>query len=490
MYEVVDGNGHLSAAQLALRLGEWRGADTASGYSALADRIRLLVLDGRLPQGLRLPAERELAATLLVSRGTVAAAYQRLRDGGFLHSRRGSGHWTALPEGTAAATARPFAPLGTEDMIDLAHAAPSAPTDAVHAAARRAVEVLPVHLAGHGYDLFGLPALREAVAARFCARGLPTTADQVMITSGAQHAFMLALRTLTGPGDRVVVEHPTYPNALEAIGRGAARPVPAPLSDEGWDLDMIASTMREANPALAYLVPDFQNPTGHQMTAEQRRAVVELARRTGTPLVVDETVAELALDGSPPPPLGAFAVPANDTGVITLGSVSKTIWGGLRIGWLRAPRPLLRRIAAIRASVDLGPPVLDQLVAADLLTRVEDLLPPHLARLRESRDHLAHILSGELPAWRFRVPTGGLSLWVGLGAPASNALTDAAAARGLRLAAGPRFGTGGAFESFLRVPFAHPPAVLDDAVHRLRDAWVSLRHAVPAAERATTPAVV
>ena len=192
--------------------------------AALADRVRLLVLDGRLPLQMRVPAERELAAALDVSRTTVAAAYEVLREAGILHSRRGAGSWTQLPPGIAASgVSSPFSPHGDRTLYDLAHASLAAPATELRAAAALAVEDLDAHLSGHGYDLLGLPALRAAIARRFTARGLPTTADQVLVTAGGQAAIALVLAALTTPGDRVLVEHPTYPNALDAVRARGAR---------------------------------------------------------------------------------------------------------------------------------------------------------------------------------------------------------------------------------------------------------------------------
>src|SRR3954451_14403805 len=219
------GDRGLSGPHLARLLGAWRSA--RPGYVALAAAIRLLVLDGRLPLGTRLPGERDLAAALGVSRTTAAAAYAALRDEGFLTSRRGAGSWTSLPADRRAAPAASEAPPES-DVIDLSAAATAAPEGALHRALAAATAELPRHLPGSGYDAVGLPALRAAIAERLSARGAPTTRDQVLVTAGAQHAFALLLRVLAGPGDRVLVDHPTYPNALDAVraAGGRARALP------------------------------------------------------------------------------------------------------------------------------------------------------------------------------------------------------------------------------------------------------------------------
>ena len=241
----------------------------------------------------------------------------------------------------------------------------------------------------------------------------------------------------------------------------------------GWDVEAIAAALRAATPAVGYLVPDHQNPTGAVMDAETRAAVVAAAARHGVPLVVDDCLREMWIDAPGPPPLGAWST-GGATPVITTGSLSKTVWGGLRIGWLRAPRTLLQRVAAVRASDDISTPVLEQLVAVGLLEKLDDLVADGRRVLAHRRDHLRAALARAVPEWRAPKPSGGFSLWVDLGAPRSSALVDAASRHGVLLAAGPRFATGGAFEQYLRLPYTLSTDALDDAVARLARAWESL----------------
>lgn len=468
----------LAARGLARLLGAWRPSDGRGLADALTDRIRLLVLDGRLPLHTRVPAERELAAALGVSRTTVASSYEALRGAGTLHSRRGAGSWIQLPATAASASGAPLSPHDDPYVHDLAHASPPAPLDAVRAATAAAAQDLIAHLGGHGYDLLGLPALRAAVADRFTARGLPTTADQVLVTSGAQNAIVLLLQTLAGPGDRVIVEHPCYPHALDAVRARGAQPVPVPLAPgpDGTgrlDLGLLAASFRDAAPRLALLVPDFHNPTGALLDPPGRTRLVELARLTGTTLIVDETLAELSLDAPPPPPVAAHGG-ADSPLVVTIGSASKVFWGGLRIGWIRTSAPLVRRLAAARAAHDLGGPVLEQLVTVRLLADIEALTAARRAELTTARDHLHGRLLESFPTWRPSRPTGGLSLWVELGAPVSSRLTVAARRHGVLLAAGPRFGLDGAFERYLRVPYTLRRDRMDETLRRLGAAWGEL----------------
>ena len=475
----------IGARSLARLLGEWRPPGGRGLAEALADRVRLLVLDGRLPVQTRMPAERELATAVGVSRTTVAACYDALRGVGVLNSRRGAGSWTQLDPRTPAA-GLPFSPAGDSTLFDLAYAALSAPTAAVRAATVAAASDLDGLLGGHGYDLPGLPALRAAIAARYTARGLPTSPDQVLVTGGGQHAIALALQVLAGPGDRVLVEHPTYPNALDAVRTRGALLVPVPMlpgphRTGTWDLELLTASVRDAAPRLAYLIPDFQNPTGGLLDPDGREQLVDLARRTGTQLIVDETLVELDLEEPAPPPVAAFGA-ADSPLLVTIGSASKVFWGGLRVGWIRTAAPLVRRLAAARAAVDLGGPALEQLVVTRLLADIDALVATRRVEVTAARDHLLGRLADAFPDWRPSRPGGGLSLWIDLGAPVSSRLTVAARRHDVLLAAGPRFGLDGAFERCLRLPYALRRDRADAALERMATAWAGLDNVPVTAE--------
>lgn len=467
---------YVNGAHLARILGDWMtSAGNGPAYARLGAAIRLLILDGRLPLSVRLPGERELANTLGISRTTVTAAYDALRGSGYAASRQGSGTWTTLPEtrtlddnGTPWA---PFAPDGM-DLINLTHASPEAPAQALRESYESAMQQLPRYLPGPGYYLRGLAELRAAIAERFTTRGLATTSDQILVTAGAQHAFSLALALLTSPGDRVLVEHPTYPNTVDGAQRASTRVVPVALTMDGWDLDAFAAALHQTSPRLAFLMPDFHNPTGLLASDDERAALAERLSKTRTLTVIDETMAELSLDdASLPAPFASYA-PADL--VLTVGSISKSIWGGLRVGWIRAEPEIIQRLAAVRATDDLASSVLEQLAVTQLLDRMDDVLDVRRAELRTRRDALVAALAEQLPGWRIRVPTGGLVLWCDLGAPVSSTLTAVAEHHGLHLAAGPRFGIDGAFERWLRLPYTLPANVLADAADRLVAAFRSV----------------
>ncbi|MFF3562713.1 PLP-dependent aminotransferase family protein [Streptomyces sp. NPDC002574] len=450
-------------------------------YRGLADGIRVLVLEGRVPVAARLPAERELALALAVSRTTVAAAYEALRAEGFARSRRGAGTWTAVPEGHALPTRglEPLPPDAAGTVIDLGCAALPAPEPWLSRAVGGALADLPSYTATHGDFPAGLPVLREAIAERYTARGIPTLPEQIMVTTGAMGAIAAAVRRLVAPGERVAVEAPSYANVLELLRESGSRLVPVALRDglAGWDLDHWKRVLRDAAPRMAYVMPDFHNPTGTLVPDDQRRALVEAARAAGTVLIADETMAELTLDagaGPPPRPMAAF-----DRGgtVITVGSASKAIWAGLRIGWVRATPDVVRRLVSARAYLDLGSPVVDQLAVAWLLRNDvwDDAVAARRERARSHRDDLAAALRDRLPEWEFAVPSGGMTMWVRTAEVSGSRLAVAGERLGVRVPSGPRFGIDGAFESYIRLPFTVGGGVARDAVERLAAAAQAVR---------------
>jgi DNA-binding transcriptional MocR family regulator len=453
---------------LTRELGNWR-TSSASGpaYLGLADGLRMLIVDGRLPVGAQLPSERALADALRVSRTTVTAAYTQMRDDGYLNGRRGARSTTALP--LTAAPAHPREPTS----VNLAAATLAAPAAAVSQAfAEAAQEVIP-YLHDIGVELTGVPPLRAAIAERYCARGLPTDPDEIIVTTGALHAIGLILATYTQPGDRVLVEQPTYHGALSAMGTRGIRPVPVAMTQEGWELDAVDAAVRQLSPSLAYLIPDNHNPTGMTMPPAQRKRLAQIIAETRTRTIIDETITDMWLDEEMPAPFAASMTSRRDL-LLTVGSMSKSCWGGLRIGWIRAERSTLTTIAALRPAIDMGTAIVEQLAAARLLGIADEFLPERRDLLRSRRALLLELLDEHLPDWQPNPGKGGLSLWVRLPAPMSSALSAAASRMGLEIPPGPRFGVDGTLERFIRVPYALPDEQLTEAVVLLARAWRSV----------------
>ncbi|WP_188062862.1 PLP-dependent aminotransferase family protein [Sphingobium sp. KCTC 72723] len=452
-------------------LGAWRAQDSAQpAYRQLAQALRMLVLDGRIGLDVRLPGERELAAALGLSRTTIAAAFDRLRDEGYLESRQGSGSVTRLPPGGAASAPADLDMTPGGNLLNWTHAAlPAAPGVAPAIAA--AVDALPSYLGDLGYDPLGLPVLRRAIAVHYERRGCPTSPDQIIVTNGAQQGFSLLLKLLAGPGDRVVIDHPTYHNAIQALQRAHVVPVPVGLPTHGWDIDAMDAAFRQTSPRFAYVIADFHNPTGRSMDPATRRALVAAATRSHTPLVIDETMVAMGLDFASPPPV-ALHDPSGRQ-VITLGSASKIYWGGLRSGWIRADPQTVAALGRLRTTMDMASPVLEQLAVARLIEAGEGL-GARADMLRGRRDHLLGLIETHLPHWHVESPTGGLSLWAQLPRGEATALAALAESLGVRVAPGPRFGVSGAFERFLRLPFTLPEEQLTMGVERLAQADAQL----------------
>lgn len=454
----------IGATSLVRLIGGWLpDGRRRPAYRHLQEALRLLILDGRLPIGIRLPGERHLAAALGVSRTTVAAAYAELRQLGFTSSRHGSGSITRLP----SESRKPPSDSPGHDGIQFSIAAMPAPKE-VHSAYVRALTELPRYLPTTGYEAAGLPELRAAIAERYSRRGAPTAPEEILVTQGAQHGLVLLLGLLTRPGDRVVVDHPTYSKALEAIANASCQPVPVPLPAGGWDLEQLEAAVRQTGASFVYLLPDFHNPTGLCMDEFTRARLARLAAERGCRLVIDETMADLWLDSSPPPPVAAFDRAGR---VITVGSMAKSWWGGMRIGWVRAGSETVAALAAARAANDMGSPILEQLAAAKLLADPEQALVERRAMIRRQRDHLLALMRDKLPDWSCAPPPGGLSVWAELPVPVSTALAAAAHELGVRVASGGRFGIHGAFERFVRLPYSLPEADLTNAMECLALAW-------------------
>jgi DNA-binding transcriptional MocR family regulator len=482
----------ISPDALADLLGRWPTADGAL-YRLLATRIGRLADTGELPAGVRLPPERTLAAALSVSRNTVALAYQVLRDEGMAASRQGSGTRLVPHRTTPAAVHRAngfFTGLLSEPpAFDLSLAAVECAPQ-VAAALQDPATVLNdterMRLTrGTGYYPYGLPELRAAIASMLTTfHGVPTTADQVLVTTGGQQALDLLLRCEVAPGHPVVTENPTYPGFIDAVYRGGARPVGVPPGD----MARLADAVSLHQPALAYLTPTHQNPTGLVLPAAERHEIVALARRhPGVTFIDDMTLAELPLGqgalpgGSPadglspgefnsgpqPPPLAALAPRLPN--VVTLGSFSKTYWGGLRTGWVRAPEGIIARLAAAKAAADLGSPPFQQAIVAALISSAHEQIVAYRADwARQRYAAVAGAIATFLPDWTWTAPAGGLTLWARRPGDAdSGGFAQAALRRGVAVVPGRLLSVSAERSPWLRLAFALPPDDLVTAVKAL-----------------------
>ncbi|MEV6768277.1 PLP-dependent aminotransferase family protein [Nocardia sp. NPDC051030] len=447
------------------RLGRW-SSGRGPLYVLLAARLRQLIDDGELPPGTPLPPDRVFAANLAVGRSTVVAAYDLLESEGRIVRRRGSGTRVAgAPASTPDTTSAPMFLHLLEpqpDVISLACAAPECPPTEVTDAYAAILPVLASMTADIGYHPAGIPQLREAIADRYTRFGAPTHADQILVTNGGQQALSLLARALLRPGDHVLVETPTYPGALEAFHEASAVLHPMPFGLPG-----LAAVARAHHPKLAYLTPTFHNPTGAILPTLLRRGIAESAEAAGIPLIADEVVADLGFPGEQLP--RPFAADADS--VISVSSLSKNIWGGLRIGWVRATPALIARLTRLRAVHDLGGNIPAQLAAAELVPQIESICEARAGQRKSCHDQVIAALARDLPDWVVPPVPGGQTLWVRLPYGDGGSFAQTALRHGVAILAGSGLDASGGSEEYIRIHFRHPPDVLAQAVERLSAAW-------------------
>ena len=467
----------------------------------IAERIAADIETGVLAPGAKLPTTRELAVHADVNHLTAARVYRRLAEQGYVSAHVGRGtfvrahppveggrddeDWqlTALPaRGWTYAEQMLAESLGAgRDAIPLASGFPApellpaeelgALAGAILRDAGAGLEYLPVE---------GLPELRTRLAELGEAGGWAHDPEEIIVTTGARQAIDLVARALLGPGEVAVVESPTFTGTLTSLQATGATVLPMPVDDAGADIGALERILARHEVRLVALQPSCQNPTGADLSDARRERLLALARERGFFVLEDGVYATTALDGRPRTRLRALA-PAH---VVYVDSLSKTIGGGLRIGWIAASGPLLGRLVRLKMDTDLHSAVLPQHLAAAWLAegRHERHLERVLPIYRERRDVLLDALErhlGEEATWT--VPQGGQHVWVTLRRP-----VDERALYGEALRAGVGFLPGGATQpepsprTSLRLSFSYVGAEdLDEGVRRLARALRAVRRRQP-----------
>jgi DNA-binding transcriptional MocR family regulator len=464
-------------------------ADGLSLYLQLTEALAFAVARGELALGERLPSERELAGLLGVSRTTVVAAYRELEARGLVRSHVGRGTFVvggagADDEGTSFAWRGKLA-SGAGRLSDPALRAlveEASPGTVSFGPGVAALDRFPVNafrrltdrVLRRGAEVSlgllpteGHPALREAIAARCGAAG----SEEVLVVSGAQQGLDLVTRCLVDPGDAVVMDRPGYLGAVQTFLSAGADVV-------GWDFERadtgeLGDLLLRHRPKLIYTNPTFQNPTGLTLPLAKRREVLRLARRHRVPVVEDEPYRELRFAGSAPPPPTLRDLDEGGL-VVHLGTFSKTLAAGLRLGWVLAPEAVVEQLALVKARSDLFGNAPSQLVVAEMLAT--DLFDAHVSSLREEHGRryralvrsLEHRLAPGTLSWR--AVEGGLYLWCRLSAPGldSSHLRTEAAHAGVSFVAGKPFYADGGGERRIRLCYAGlPPADIERGVARL-----------------------
>ncbi len=496
----------VSASALVGMIGSWaEGADPLN--EQLAEALSGAIEIGMLPPGTRLPAERELARELGLSRTTIVAAYDRLRLAGLARSRQGSGTRVATRRpGRFALTPTRAEDTDTEASVRMARTslAATGPVDwlvqhdadaiqftigalpagpAVAESVQAALQDdVPALLNEMGYDPFGLPRLRMGIAAYLERLGVPTDPDQILVTNGAQQAVHLVASQIGGPGSAVVLENPTYIGAIDAFRTTGNRLLPMPVGPDGPRVEMAGLLAASVPVQLVYVVPTFHNPTGVTMPEGPRRDLARAAGQFGFQVVEDLTP-DWTLGVDAPPPIAAFD-PAER--VITLGSLSKLAWGGLRIGWIRAPRADIDRLVAGKIVADHATSLITQAIAARVLERIDEVVAGAAAAAAMRRAIVADALRARLPDWSFDTPSGGLWLWIRLPDADAVQFSRLAARHGVIVRPGPLASPDGGFRDHIRIAYGTDPDRLVEGVDRLAAAWAEY---TPSARRATRPSL-
>ena len=355
--------------------------------------LRAAIVDGALAPGARLPSSRDMAARLGVGRNVVVAAFEHLMSDGLIEGRRGSGTLVSarLPPPPRAAASPDVAPLfGPRKPFALGqtHVEPSFLARLGGAARRHIAEA---SLADLSYgDPRGSARLRREIA-EFLAvnRGVRCDPDCVVIVSGTQHALRLCVDALLSPGDSVWVEEPGYFVSRNTLSAAGMRLAPVPVDAGG--LDVAAGVALAPQARAAYVTPSHQFPTGVTLEMSRRTALIEWAETTGAWIFEDDYDSEFRYSG---PPLTALAS-LSPHRVIYLGTFAKTLFPGLRLGYLVAPPEALARILRSRAAIDRFPPVFLQNALADLMAdgAFAAHLRKSLRRYRAARDLVAEVIA-------------------------------------------------------------------------------------------------
>jgi GntR family transcriptional regulator/MocR family aminotransferase len=459
--------------------------DRDAGLPPFLRIARSLVGDiqrGRLRPGDRLPGSRRLAASLHVHRNTVLAALAELIAEGWIETTPGVGTFVsrqipdyrgrafsrrlgiraqvparvafALPE-PPVAYRPPILPRGT---LDLSNGAPDlrlVPARAIGRAIRRALALRGADLLAYG-DPEGHPALRSALASMLSTtRGLSVTADDVLVTRGSQMALTLAARALVRPGDVVAVEEFGYRPAWEAVRAAGATVVPVPIDRDGIDVDALKELAQRTRLRAVYVTPHHQYPTTVTLKAARRLALLALARAERMAIIEDDYDHEFHYDGRPVLPLASAD---HDGLVVYIGTLSKILAPGLRVGYIVAPPAVLRSVGAIRSLLDIQG---DLATEAAIATLIEDgELQRHVARVRRVYANRREILAKSLrrafgEGVEFTLPAGGMTLWVQVRLPLDVDLwARRSLERGVSWYTGRRYAFDGQAKPFGRFSFA------------------------------------
>ncbi len=459
-------------------------------YRQLIQQIRGQIESGALPAGARLPASRNLARQLDVSRISIVNAYNELRAAGYLNAYAGRGTFVARDPGAApvtqgkspaaqqrAASIRGMMRLARKPgIIDFSSGSPPSEffpvrylQDAINQVIERdGADALSYEVA-EGY----LP-LRRAVRDYVRAIGIHCRLEDVLITGGAQQAIDLVLQSLMSPGETLLTANPTYLGIIDIAQARRVHIHGIPIDQDGIRIDALENALEDLRPRLIYVMPSYQNPTGHLMPMHRRRQLVRLAAQHRLPILEDEVYREFRFDGDELPPLKALD--ESDV-VIHTNAFTKVLLPGIRIGYLIAGGPYYERLVRVKQAADISTSGLNQRTIHLLLERGVLAQQLERNRLELRRRRVAALSAAQRyfpPGAAWFSPQGGLYLWVELppDGPSAAETFIAAIQRDVAFAIGALFYTGAGGSHALRLNFGiHKPALIDEGFKRIGQAY-------------------
>ena len=449
-------------------IGGWSESG-GSLYAQLADAIASLIETGVIRAGDRLPPERSLADALSVSRGTVVKAFDRLAAAGAVERIQGSGTTVtgnAVPTPPGDFVGGPLWETRTES-ISLLQAQPTILPSVFDA-------VRSTDLAGFGAELdtaepLGWMELRQAIARFHSTQGMPTDPHEVIVTSGAQQGVSLMVGAFVRPGDVVLGEEYTWPGLIDSVRHAGARFEPIRMGADGIDVVDLERAIVRFGPAMVLLNPQHHNPTATRLAPERVAEIARLAREHRVMVVEDRVAADLGFDRRVLP---AIAQHDTDGLGVTVTSVCKVAWAGLRLGWVRADAQIVNQLRSHKAVGDMFSSLLSQAAAITVLGRYDELISERVEQLRHRCDLVCDMLRADFAAWSFAPPRGGMWVWATLPPGTSaDAFVQHAARFGVQVASARQFGAVDADSRHVRIPYTSEEAVLAEGMRRLADAW-------------------
>ena len=449
-------------------LGRW---SDGSGpiHRQLTEAIADLVERGILRHGDVLPPERRLAGGLSVSRGTVIKVYGQLAEDGLVERRQGSGT-------TVSSTAVETAPSGhrlsvalferNQTSIELLTAFPGPLERSLEIVSHLDLDRYRDHLDVD--EPAGIAPLRERIAERITAAGLPTRPSQVLVCAGAQQGLALVNQLFVVPGEYVLTEALTWPAAVDGVVANGGRVHGVAMDVGGIIPDELESAIERFRPTMISLNPHHHNPTGSRTSEPRRAEIARIAADRGVVLTEDRANAHIAYDGVVAAPFGTHGAGGQD---VLIDSINKVAWPGFRIGWVRADAQIIAKLRDLRALADLSSPIAMQVATIRVLDEWDELVAERVEQVVGRCDVLFDACAEFLPDWTAPRPRGGLVSWWTIPHGAASEFATFAQRYGVQIASGAQFAAFTGDDLHIRLPFTATEAELIEGVRRLGVAW-------------------